>query len=294
MKIAITGASGLIGTALVPVLRSDGHEVIRLVRRRPAAADEVTWDPRAGTVDLEGLAGVEAVVHLAGVGVGDKRWSEAHKKEILQSRVQGTKTISRAVANLDPKPSILVSASAIGYYGDTGDRAVDESAARGEGFLAEVVEAWEWSADAAREAGIRVVHPRSGLVMARKGGAWGRMLPLFRLGLGGRLGSGKQYWSFITLEDEVRALTFLLTSDLSGPVNLTAPDPATNAEMTRAMGQALHRPTVFAVPAFALKTALGEFSGEVLGSARVLPHALQGAGFEFSHPDLGSAVATIA
>jgi uncharacterized protein (TIGR01777 family) len=294
MKIAVTGASGLIGTALVPSLRRDGHEVLRLVRRLAAAPDEVTWDPAAGSVDLDGLAGTDAVVHLAGVGVGDKRWTAAHKADVLGSRVDGTTTIARAVASLEPRPSVLVSASAIGFYGDCGDRPVDETAPAGTGFLAEVVQAWEASADAAREAGVRVAHPRSGLVMSRKGGAWGRMLPLFRLGLGGRLGGGKQYWSFITLADEVRALTFLLTSDVSGPVNLTAPHPVTNDELTRAMGSALHRPAVLPVPAFALKAVLGEFSTEILSSARVLPHVLEGAGFTFEHPDVASAVATLA
>ena len=293
MKIAITGASGLIGTALVPFLRADGHEVLRLVRRPATAPDEVSWDPRAGTVDMAGLAGVDAVIHLAGVGVGDKRWSDSYKAEILGSRIDGTTTIAHAVATLDPKPAVLISASAIGYYGDTGDRAVDESAAKGEGFLADVVAAWEASADEARAAGVRVVHPRTGLVMARKGGAWGRLLPLVRLGVGGRLGNGRQYWSFITLADELRALAFLLTADLSGPVNLTAPTPATNAEVTKAMGHQLHRPTVFAVPAIALKTVLGEFSSEVLGSARVLPSALLAAGFSYQHPDIDTAVTTL-
>jgi uncharacterized protein (TIGR01777 family) len=293
MKIAITGASGLIGTALVPFLRADGHEVLRLVRRPATAPDEVSWDPRAGTVDMAGLAGVDAVIHLAGVGVGDKRWSDSYKAEILGSRVDGTTTIAHAVATLDPKPAVLISASAIGYYGDTGDRAVDESAAKGEGFLADVVAAWEAAADEARAAGVRVVHPRTGLVMARKGGAWGRLLPLVRLGVGGRLGNGRQYWSFITLADELRALAFLLTADLSGPVNLTAPTPATNAQVTKAMGHQLHRPTVLAVPAIALKTVLGEFSSEVLGSARVLPSALLAAGFSYQHPDIDTAVTTL-
>jgi len=293
LRVAVTGASGLIGTALVAHLRADGHEVLRLVRRPAGAADEVTWDPVAGTVDLGRLAGVHAVVHLAGAGVGDHRWTAAYRKVILDSRVQGTGTIARAVAELDPAPSVLVSASAIGYYGDTGSRAVDETAPRGAGFLAEVVEAWEAAAEPARVAGVRVVHPRSGLVMARSGGAWARLLPLFRLGLGGRLGNGRQYWSYITLEDEVRALTHLLDSELAGPVNLTAPEPATNAEITKAMGAAMHRPTLLPVPAIALKTVLGEFSSEVLGSARVRPARLLADGFTFRHPDLVSAVATV-
>lgn len=293
LRVAVTGASGLIGTALVAHLRADGHEVLRLVRRPAGAADEVTWDPVAGTVDLGRLAGVHAVVHLAGAGVGEHRWTAAYRKVILDSRVQGTSTIARAVAELDPAPGVLVSASAIGFYGDTGSRAVDETAPRGAGFLAEVVEAWEAAAEPARVAGVRVVHPRSGLVMARSGGAWARLLPLFRLGLGGRLGNGRQYWSFITLEDEVRALTHLLDSELAGPVNLTAPEPATNAEITKAMGAALHRPTLLPVPAIALKTVLGEFSSEVLGSARVRPARLLADGFTFRHPDLASAVTTV-
>lgn len=293
LRIAVTGASGLIGTALVAHLRADGHEVLRLVRRPAGAADEVTWDPVAGTVDLGRLAGVHAVVHLAGAGVGEHRWTAAYRKVILDSRVQGTGTIARAVAELDPAPGVLVSASAIGFYGDTGSRAVDETAPRGAGFLAEVVEAWEAAAEPARVAGVRVAHPRSGLVMARSGGAWARLLPLFRLGLGGRLGNGRQYWSYITLQDEVRALTHLLDSELAGPVNLTAPEPATNAEITKAMGAALHRPTLLPVPAIALKTVLGEFSSEVLGSARVRPARLLADGFTFRHPDLVSAVATV-
>jgi uncharacterized protein (TIGR01777 family) len=293
MKIAVTGASGLIGTALVAHLRADGHEALRLVRRPAGAADEVAWDPVAGTVDLGRLAGVGAVVHLAGAGVGEHRWTAAYRTVILDSRVRGTDTIARAVAEIDPAPAVLVSASAIGFYGDTGSRQVDEAAPRGSGFLAEVVEAWEAAAEPARVAGVRVVHPRSGLVMARSGGAWQRLLPLFRLGVGGRLGNGRQYWSYITLEDEVRALTHLLDSELAGPVNLTAPEPATNAEITKAMGAALHRPTLLPVPAFALKTVLGEFSSEVLGSIRVRPSRLLDDGFTFRHPDLVSAVATV-
>jgi uncharacterized protein (TIGR01777 family) len=293
LRVAVTGASGLIGPALVAHLRGLGHEVLRLVRHPAGAPDEVTWDPAAGTVDLGRLAGTQAVVHLAGAGVGDHRWTAAYRTVILDSRVRGTGTIARAVAELDPAPAVLVSASAIGFYGDTGDRVVDETAPRGAGFLAEVVEAWEAAAEPARVAGVRVVHPRSGLVMARSGGAWARMLPLFRLGLGGRLGNGRQYWSYITLEDEVRALTHLLDSQLAGPVNLTAPNPATNAEITKAMGVALHRPTLLPVPAIALKTVLGEFSSEVLGSIRVRPTRLVADGFGFRHPDLVSAVATV-
>lgn len=293
LRVAVTGASGLIGTALVAHLRGLGHEVLRLVRHPAGAPDEVTWDPAAGTVDLGRLAGTQAVVHLAGAGVGDHRWTAAYRTVILDSRVQGTGTIARAIAELDPAPAVLVSASAIGFYGDTGARVVDETAPRGAGFLAEVVEAWEAAAEPARAAGVRVVHPRSGLVMARSGGAWARLLPLFRLGLGGRLGNGQQYWSYITLEDEVRALTHLLDSEIAGPVNLTAPNPATNAEVTKAMSVALHRPALLPVPAIALKAVLGEFSSEVLGSIRVRPTRLVADGFIFRHPDLVTAVATV-
>ena len=291
MRIAVTGASGLIGSALVPHLRSSGHEVLRLVRRPASAPDEVTWDPSAGTVDLDGLAGVDAVVHLAGAGVGDHRWTDAYKREILDSRVNGTHTIVKAITSIEPTPRVLVSASAIGWYGDTGDRIVDETAPAGTGFLADVVRAWEAAADPARTAGIRVVHPRTGLVVAGDGGAWARMFPLFRLGLGGKLGDGRQYWSWISLRDEIRALTFLLErEDVSGPVNLTGPTPVTNAEVTEVMGRVLHRPTILPAPAFALKAVLGEFSTEVLGSARVVPGVLPEAGFTFEDATIESAI----
>ena len=291
MKIAVTGASGLIGSALVPHLRARGDEVLRLVRRTAVAPDEVEWDPATGTVDLEALAGVDAVVHLAGAGVGDHRWTDAYKKTILDSRVNGTSTIARAMAQLDPRPTTLVSGSAIGWYGDTGERAVDETAPAGTGFLADVVRAWEAAADPARDAGIRVTHARTGLVVSGAGGAWARLFPIFKLGLGGKLGSGRQYWSWISLRDEVAALTYLLDNEsLSGPVNLTGPDPVTNADVTAAMGEVLHRPTLFAVPAFALKTVLGEFSSEVLGSSRVVPAVLEQSGFAWQDPTVEAAI----
>ena len=291
MKVAVTGSTGLIGSALVPHLRSVGHDVLRLVRHPARLPDEVQWDPKAGTVDAAGLQGVDGVIHLAGAGVGDHRWTDSYKREILDSRVNGTHAIATAMANLEPRPRVLVSGSAIGWYGDTSDRAVDETAPAGEGFLADVVRAWESAADPAEQAGIRVTYARTGLVVAREGGAWARMFPLFKLGLGGKLGSGRQYWSWISLRDEVRALQFLLeTEGLSGPVNLTGPAPATNAEVTSAMGAILGRPTLLPAPAFALKAALGEFSTEVLSSARVVPAVLERAGFTWQDPRIEDAI----
>jgi uncharacterized protein (TIGR01777 family) len=291
MKVAITGASGLIGSALVPHLRSVGHEVVRLVRRPPTGDDELTWNPKAGTVDLDALQGVDGVIHLAGAGVGDHRWTDSYKAEILDSRVDGTRTIAQAMAALEPRPRVLVSGSAIGWYGDTGDRIVDESTPNGSGFLAGVVREWEAAARPAVEAGIRVVHPRTGLVVARGGGAWARMFPLFKAGLGGKLGPGSQYWSFISLRDEVCALQFLLQQEhLTGPVNLTAPNPVTNAEVTSVMGKVLGRPTILPAPSFALRAVLGEFSSEVLGSSRVVPAVLERAQFAFQDPTIESAV----
>ncbi|MBM3689060.1 MAG: TIGR01777 family protein [Actinobacteria bacterium] len=295
MKVAVTGASGLIGSALVPALRARGHEVVRLVRRAPSAPDEVRWDPAAGTVALAALQGIDGVVHLAGAGVGDKRWTEAYKKEIRDSRVQGTTTIARAMASLDPKPRVLVCGSAIGYYGDTGDRAVTEETPQGAGFLADVVADWEASAQPAVDAGIRVAYARTGIVVTSHGGAWKRLMPIFRLGLGGKVGSGKQYWSFISLRDEVAALIALLEDDrYRGPVNLTAPNPVTNAEVTSAMGRVLGRPTMLPVPSFAIKAALGEFSQDVLGSQRVLPAVLESDGFSWSDPTIDQAIAQAA
>ncbi|MFG3306267.1 TIGR01777 family oxidoreductase [Streptomyces wuyuanensis] len=295
MRIAVTGASGLIGSALVRSLRAGGpgggHEVVRLVRRAPAAADEVRWDPARQYVDAAGLIGCEAVVHLAGAGVGDRRWSEAYKKEIRDSRVLGTTALAEALASLEEPPRVLVCGSAIGYYGDTGDRAVDESSPPGTGFLPGVCEEWEAAAAPAEEAGVRVAFARTGLVVAREGGAWGRLFPVFRAGLGGRLGGGSQFWSFISLRDEVAALRHIVDTDtLSGPVNLTAPDPLTNREVTAAMGRVLHRPTLLTVPPIALRLYLGEFAEDVLGSQRVLPRKLLESGFVFTHPSIDAAI----
>ncbi|MFE2230615.1 TIGR01777 family oxidoreductase [Streptomyces kronopolitis] len=291
MRIAITGSTGLIGTALVRSLRADGHEVVRLVRRAPAAAGEVRWDPRRQELDPAGLAGCEAVVHLAGAGVGDHRWTAAYKQEIRDSRVLGTRTLAAALTAMDTPPRVLVSGSAIGYYGDTGDRRTDESAPAGHGFLPEVCTAWEDAAQPVRDAGIRTAFARTGLVVARSGGAWGRLFPFFRLGLGGRFGDGSQYWSFISLADHIAALRHLLdTDDLSGPVNLTAPEPVTNREATAVMGHVLNRPTLCTVPAPVLRAALGEFAGDVLGSQRVVPRRLLDSGFVFRHPRIIDAI----
>ena len=292
MKIAIAGSSGLIGSALVEQLRADGHEVLRLVRRPAIAATEVSWDPTAKRIDLPKLEGVEVIINLAGAGVGDRRWTKKYKAEILNSRVQATKTLANAALTL--KPKVLINASAIGFYGETSDREVDENSNPGTGFLVDVVKAWEEATEVASKSGIRVVNIRTGLVVSATGGAWQKLLPLFKLGLGGRLGNGKQYWSFISLRDEIAAIKFLMTNDqISGPVNLTAPNPATNAQVTKAMAKVLKRPALLNVPSFALKIVLGEFSQEVLGSARVLPRKLMAAGFTFSDPDIVSAIKTL-
>ncbi|PWI20858.1 TIGR01777 family protein [Streptomyces sp. Act143] len=290
-RIAVAGASGLIGSALVKSLTADGHEVVRLVRRTPRDEDEVRWDPAGGQVDTAGLAGCDAVVNLAGAGVGDRRWTDAYKARIRSSRVHGTAALAKAVASLDEPPRVFVNGSAMGYYGETGDRIVDESAPPGEGFLPEVCVEWEGAAAPAQEAGVRTVFTRTGLVVARGGGAWGRLFPLFKAGLGGRLGDGRQYWSFIALHDEVAAIRHLIDTDgLSGPFNLTAPTPLTNREITEAMGRVLHRPTLFPVPEAVLRTVLGEMAGDVLGSQRVVPKRLLESGFVFAFPEIEGAL----
>ncbi|WND37958.1 TIGR01777 family oxidoreductase [Streptomyces sp. BB1-1-1] len=290
-RVAVAGASGLIGSALVRSLTADGHDVVRLVRHVPRNADEVRWDPEDGRVDAAGLDGCDALVNLAGAGVGDRRWTDAYKTRIRSSRVHGTTALAEAVASLERPPRVFVNGSAIGFYGETGDRAVDESAPAGEGFLPSLCVEWEAAAAPAREAGVRTVFVRTGLVVARGGGAWGRLFPLFRAGLGGRLGDGSQYWSFVALHDEVAAIRHLLDrDDLSGPFNLTAPHPLTNREITAAMGRVLRRPAPFAVPAPVLRAALGEMAGDVLGSARVLPARLLDSGFRFAFPEIDGAI----
>ncbi len=285
-RIAVTGASGLIGTALVGYLKSQGHTVQRLVRRAAVSSEEITWDPIAGTVDMDALAGVDAVIHLAGAGVSDKRWTKKYKSEILNSRLLGTTTIAKAVAIV--KPQVFISASAIGWYGESGNRAVIESDRVGDDFLAAVCHEWESAADLAGD--VRTVKLRTGLVLDPTGGALGKMLPLFRFGLGGKLSNGKQWWSWITLHDQIRAIAFLLENKVSGPVNLTSPNPVTNSEFTAGLARAMHRPALFPVPAFALKIVLGGFSAEVLGSKKVMPQVLTEAGFTFDYPHISSAL----
>ena len=285
-RIAVTGASGLIGSALVGYLKSQGHTVQRLVRRPAVSSEEITWDPIAGTVDMEALAGVDAVIHLAGAGVSDKRWTKKYKAEILNSRLLGTTTIAKAVAIV--KPQVFISASAIGWYGESGNRAVVETDRVGDDFLAAVCREWESAADLAGD--VRTVKLRTGLVLDPTGGALGKMLPIFRFGLGGKLSNGKQWWSWITLHDQIRAIAFLLENKISGPVNLTSPNPVTNSEFTAGLARAMHRPALFPVPAFALKIVLGGFSAEVLGSKKVMPQALTEAGFTFDYPHISSAL----
>lgn len=290
-RIAVSGASGLIGSALVGKLKSDGYTVQRLVRRPTVSSEEIYWNPLESKVDLEALSGVDAVIHLAGAGVGDHRWTKKYKSEILNSRLLGTTTIANAVAEV--KPKVFISSSAIGWYGETGNRAVTELDRGGDDFLAAVCREWESAADLAGD--VRTVKIRTGLVLDPTGGALGRMLPLFRFGLGGKLGNGKQWWSWITLHDQLRAIEFCLeNNEISGPVNLTSPNPVTNQEFTSALARALRRPALLPAPAFALKLALGGFSTEILGSKKVLPNVLQEAGFNFDFPHIGPALDALA
>ncbi len=299
MRIAITGSSGLIGTALTGHLRGRGHEVIKLVRRPAGAVDEVQWNssPAAGgkvadaRQTLAALEGIDAAVHLAGAPIASRRWTAARKQEIRASRVDGTRALAALLAALRQSPAVLLSGSAIGWYGDTGDRAVAESAPAGSGFLSGVVRDWEAATGAAVQAGIRVVNLRTGIVLSKDGGILGRLVPLFRLGLGARLGPGTQYMSWIAMADVIGAISFLLErADIVGPVNLTTPNPATNATFTSALAAALGRPAVLRAPSPVLGLALGEAAGELLTSARVLPGRLADAGYEFRYADIGGAL----
>jgi uncharacterized protein len=294
MKVVVTGASGLIGSDLTAALRAAGDQVITLVRRTPATGDEIAWDPVAnhGGLARDALDGADAVVHLAGAGVADRRWTSSYKTEIRASRVLGTRAIAGLMAGMAQPPAVLLCGSAIGWYGDTGGREVDESGPAGPGFLAGVVRDWEAAADPAREAGIRVAHLRSGIVLSRRGGVLARLLPPFRLGLGARVGPGTQYMSWVTLGDWIRAARFLFEhTEVSGPVNVTTPNPVTNAAFTAALAGALHRPALLSIPSPVLSAALGGVTTDLLTSARVMPRRLQEAGFRFIHPELAGALA---
>jgi hypothetical protein len=297
MDIAVTGASGLIGSALTTALRGDGH-VVRPVGRRPSEDPRaVLWDPAAGTIDTDALEGVDAVVHLAGAGIGDKRWTPARKREIEESRTKGTDLLARTLAGLDRGPATLLSGSAIGSYGDRGDEELTEASGPGDDFLAGVVQRWEEAAGPARDAGIRTVLLRTGVVLTARGGALGRLLPLLRLGVGGRLGSGHQWWSWISLDDEVGAIRHLLSADeVAGPVNLVAPEPATNAEITRTLGAALHRPTVLPVPRFGPSLLFGGEMADlvIFVSQRIVGERLAASGYTFAHPHVAGVAAAVA
>ncbi|SIF29951.1 TIGR01777 family oxidoreductase [Mycobacteroides abscessus] len=290
-RIVIAGSSGVIGSALVASLRSANHTVVRLVRRDPMGPDERRWDPASGQIEPGALDGADAVVNMCGVGVGDKRWSGAYKQEIYDSRVIPTEVLARAVA--EAGVPVLINASAVGYYGDSGDRIIDETASSGTSFLARVCLDWEAATAEAAQAGARVVIVRTGLVLSPAGGLFGRSRPLFSLGLGARLGNGRWYMPWISLEDHIRALEFALAEPaVSGPVNLPGPAPVTNAEFTAALGRVLHRPTLLVAPQFALSLIFGEFAdAELTSSMRVIPAVLEQHGFEFEHHTIGEALA---
>jgi uncharacterized protein (TIGR01777 family) len=292
MKILVTGSSGLIGSALVTELGRRGHDVLSAVRREARSASEVRWDPAAETIDGSALAGVDAVVHLAGAGIGDRRWTDAYKREILESRTKGTRTIAEAIAAMAVRPRVFLSGSAIGFYGDRGNETVDETSSHGDGFLADVVRDWEAAAAPAVGAGIRTVYLRTGIVLTPRGGALKKQLPLFKLGLGGRFGNGRQWQSWISLDDEIAAIVHLLDSSLSGPVNLVAPNPVTNAGFTAVLARVLRRPALLPIPSFGPALLLGgELADALLYTGqRVEPAALERDGFRFAHPELDGAL----
>jgi uncharacterized protein (TIGR01777 family) len=296
MKVLVSGSSGFIGSALLSALESTGHTPLRLVRGPAEGPDQISWDINAARLDPDSLTGVEAVVHLAGAGIADHRWTDDYKREILDSRVASTALLARALTKMDMPPSVLVSGSAVGYYGDRGDEELTEDSSPGTGLLAEVTQSWEAATAVAAAAGIRTVLLRTGLVLAAGGGTLRRLLPLFKWGLGGKIGGGRQWWSWIALDDEVGAILHSLSAEtLHGPTNATAPHPVTNAEFTKILGSAVHRPTIIPVPAPALSVVLGrERSRElVLGSQRALPTALERSGFVFRHPALAEALRTL-
>jgi len=296
VRVLVTGSTGLIGAALVTRLEAAGHHVLRAVRRAPSGPDEVRWDPQSETIDAAALIGVEAAVHLAGESIGARlRWTGEHKERVVESRVRGTRTIANALAQLEPRPRVLLSGSAVGIYGDRRSTVLTEDTAPGTGFLAELCVQWEATTAAAEDAGIRVVHLRSGLVLSTEGGLFPRMLAPARFGLGARFGSGRQYMSWITLDDQLGAMLHLLNDDsAAGPFNLTAPGPVSNREFTHALGRALHRPAGLFVPAFVLRRALGEAAQELLLSGqRAIPERLQAGGYDFQHRHLDEALAAL-
>ncbi len=290
MRVVIAGSSGLIGTALVALLRQAGHDILRLVRRPARAPDERAWDPPSATMEAGTLEGVDAVVNLCGSAMGNRRWSGEVKQAIRDTRIVPTEVLAAAIA--EHGVPVLVNASGVGYYGDTGDRQVDESASLGSGFLAQVCRDWESATAAAEQAGTRVVRARTGLVISPSGGLMGRLKPLFALGLGGRLGSGRQYMPWISLDDEVGAIRFALENEIAGPMNLSGPEPVTNAEFTNTVGEMMHRPAPFVVPGFALRLILGaELVDEmILTGQRAVPAALRKHGYRFQHPTLRAAL----
>ena len=294
MKIVISGASGLIGTQLVTSLKSSGHEVVQLVRRS-AAVGQIMWDPKSGKLDPASLEGCDAVIHLSGAGIGDKRWSDAYRKEILDSRTATTSLLANTIASLQRKPSVFLSGSAIGIYGARGDEQLTETSAHGTGFLADVCEQWEAAAKPAIDAGVRTVFLRTGIVLSPKGGALKKLLPLFRLGVGGKFGNGKQWQSWISMDDEVASIIHLLTANVSGAVNLTAPQPVTNAEFTKVLARVVKRPAIVPVPTFAPKILLGgELADALLFTGqRVMPQALTASGYVFKHSTLESALRSL-
>ena len=289
MRVAVTGASGLIGSALAPVLERAGHEVISLVRGKEPQAGEVRWDPAAGTIDVAGLAGIDAIVHLAAENIG-QRWTETSRRRILDSRVQGTRLVAETAAALEPQPALLA-ASAMGFYGQHGDQELTEASPRGEGFLGDVAAAWEEAANPAREAGVRVVQFRQALVLSKDGGALGRMLLPFRLGVGGRIGSGRQWWSWVAIDDVAAAYLFALEHSLEGVYNLAAPGVVRNTDFVDALGNALSRPTIFPLPGVAVRLAFGEMGEEMLlGGQRIDSERVRASGFEFAYPELEGAL----
>ncbi len=292
LRIAVTGATGFLGSVLEPALATAGYNVVRITRGEPRpGSTDVQWDPSNGTIKSGELAGVHGVIHLAGENIA-QRWTDETRRRILHSRTDGTGLIARTMASLDQPPPVLISASAVGFYGPRGDEELDEQSAPGKGFLADVVQAWEAAADPARKAGIRVVHPRLGVLLGEDGGVLERLLPPFRLGLGGPIGDGQQWMSWVARSDVVRALLFLLDAGtLDGPVNVVSPEPVRNDRFTSALGHALHRPTLGVVPAFALRAVYGQMAEEtLLAGQRVLPKRLQEAGFQFRHPEIEEAI----